>query len=182
MSQLVRGILFIDRDGTLIEERNYLSDPNDVELLPGAWEGLRAFKTAGFRLILLTNQSGVGRGFFTERRLEEIHDRLNALLAEHGVVLDNMLYCPHKPDDACSCRKPNTALAVRALAEYRNVPLPVIVIGDKECDIEMGKRLSATTVLVRTGYGEWELGRGRVAADYVANDILDAARTLGLCF
>jgi D-glycero-D-manno-heptose 1,7-bisphosphate phosphatase len=176
---MVCGILFIDRDGTLIEERNYLSDPNDVQLLPGAWEGLKAFRAAGFRLILLTNQSGVGRGFFTEGRLAEIHDRMNAMLAVHGVALDYILYCPHKPDDACSCRKPNTALAVRAMAEYPNVPLRVIVIGDKESDIEMGKRLSATTVLVRTGYGEWELGRGKVAADYVANDILDAARMLG---
>jgi len=174
------GLLLIDRDGTVIEERNYLSAPEEVALLPGAAEGLKAFKAAGFRLVLVTNQSGIGRGYFTEERLAEIHARMNFLLIEQGVILDQVLYCPHLPQDGCACRKPNTALAQKALSDCDGEPGMIVVIGDKGVDIELGQRLGAATVLVRTGYGEEELKKGQISPDHVADNILDAARRLNI--
>ena len=174
------AVLLIDRDGTVVEERNYLSRPEDVVLLPGAAEGLAAFKKAGFRLVLVTNQSGIGRGYFTEARLGEIHARMDELLLEQGVAFDQILYCPHLPSDGCNCRKPNTGLAEKALSDYGKRPVRVVVIGDKAIDVELGRRLSATTILVRTGYGDEELAKGTVSPDHVADSILDAAIKVGV--
>ena len=115
MSQ--RRFVLLDRDGTLIVERNYLSDPDQVELIPGAAAGLRRLAARGLGLVLVTNQSGIGRGFFDAARLAEIHERLTALLRAERVELDGIYVCPHHPDQACDCRKPRPALVLRAAAE-----------------------------------------------------------------
>jgi histidinol-phosphate phosphatase family protein len=168
----------LDRDGTLIVERNYLSHPDQVELLPGAIAGLRQMRQMGLGLVVVTNQSGIGRGFFDHRRLEEIHLRFQQLLAAEGVYLDGIYYCPHTPDDRCACRKPYTGLIQQAAAEFRFHPSDSFVIGDKPCDIELGKRVGAMTLLVRTGYGAEVAATDTVKPDSVVENLAEAAQVI----
>ena len=147
-----RAIL-LDRDGTLIVEREYLSDPAGVELLPGVIAGLRQFHALGYRLIVVTNQSGIGRGYFTTAQLQAVHARLQSLLAAEQMAIDDWLICPHAPDAHCRCRKPAAGLGHLA-AERWNLDLSRCwVIGDKLSDLQFGQALGARTGLVRTGYG-----------------------------
>jgi len=166
----------LDRDGTIIVERNYLSDPDEVELLPGAAEGLRQLRALGLGLVVVTNQSAIGRGYFDEARLERIHQRLRERLAAEGVQLDGIYFCPHLPDDECGCRKPRTGLMERAARELGFDPAAAFVIGDKPCDVEMGRRVGATTFLVRTGYGAQH--EGATPADYVVDGVAEAAQVI----
>jgi histidinol-phosphate phosphatase family protein len=172
-----KKFVILDRDGTVIEERRYLSDPDDVALLPGAGAALRALRQSGFGLIVITNQSGVGRGFFNQSRLDEIHRRLEELLAAEGVSLDGIYVCPHTPDDNCACRKPAGGLLEQAGRELGFDPSATIVIGDKASDIEMGRRVGARTFLVRTGYGR-EIEAQDSAPDYIVDDLLAAAHEI----
>ena len=173
-----RRFVALDRDGTIIAERQYLSSPNEVELLPGAGAGLRAMREQGLGLIIVTNQSAVGRGYFDMARLEEIHDRLRGLLAAEGVTLDGIYVCPHAPEEQCRCRKPLPALLEQAARELGFEPRDCVAIGDKPSDMEMGRAVGATTVLVRTGYGAEHEAAGRVSADYVVDDLVEAAAKL----
>lgn len=167
----------LDRDGTILVEKNYLASADQVHLLPGCIEGLKAFQAAGFGLILITNQSGIGRGYFTENALDQIHGRLKWLLASEGIQLDAIFFCPHTPDDNCRCRKPLPGLVERAAAEFKFDPSEAVMIGDKECDVELGRRCGATTILVRSGYGAEHERRG-VTADYVCDDLKQAAEAI----
>ena len=170
-----RGAVLLDRDGTLIVEKVYLSDPAAVELTAGASQGLAALADLGLELLLVTNQSGVGRGYFTASRLDAVHRRLAAMLAEHGVVLDGIYVCHHTPEDRCDCRKPAVGLALRAARERGLDPARCFVIGDKECDIDLGRAFGARTILVRTGYGADTEASGRCQPDAVVDDLRGAA-------
>lgn len=172
-----RRFVLLDRDGTLIAERNYLSRVEEVELLPGAAPGLRLLRHAGLGLAAITNQSGLARGYFDWATLDAIHSHLSQLLTNEGVSLAGFFVCPHAPDEGCDCRKPLPGLAQRAAAELHFDPADSFVIGDKPCDIELGRRLGAVTFLVRTGYGaQWE--RDGLRADYIVDDILAAAQII----
>ncbi len=173
-----RRFVALDRDGTVIAERHYLSDPEQVELLGGAAEGLRRMRGLGLGLVLVTNQSAVGRGYFDLARLDEIHRRLRELLAAEGVSLDGIYYCPHTPDDGCTCRKPRPRMLEAAARELGFDPARAFVVGDKECDVELGRGVGATTLLVRTGYGARLAAAGRAGADYVVDDLTEAARVV----
>ncbi|MHB8972918.1 MAG: D-glycero-alpha-D-manno-heptose-1,7-bisphosphate 7-phosphatase [Pirellulaceae bacterium] len=164
-----------DRDGTCIVERNYLSDPAHVELLPGTARAFRNLLDMGIGLAIVTNQSGIGRGYFSEAQLHAVHRRMAALLADEGVSLPPIFWCPHRPEDGCVCRKPASGLLERAGKELGFDLRTCFVIGDKICDIEMGRRVNATTILVRTGYGRELLTSRDVSADFVAADIAEAS-------
>ncbi|MDQ7821495.1 MAG: HAD family hydrolase [Candidatus Eremiobacteraeota bacterium] len=167
----------LDRDGTLIEERHYLSDPGQVALLPGAAEAMRQMKEKGLGIIVVSNQSAVGRGFIDEMRLGEIHERLVTLLAGEGVTLDGIFYCPHVPEDNCRCRKPKDGLIRQAAEQLGLDPARSFVIGDKKCDIDLGIAVGAVPLLVRTGYGkrtEEELGSAYPGL-IVVNDLMEAS-------
>jgi histidinol-phosphate phosphatase family protein len=139
---------FLDRDGTIVADKHYLSDPDGLELLPNALEGLRELRELGARLVVVTNQSGVGRGYFPAEAIDRMHERLRQLLVEGGVELDAIYVCPHAPDDGCECRKPGTALFERA-AEDLGLDLGTsFVVGDKDADVEAGRRIGATPILV----------------------------------
>ena len=167
-----RPFIVLDRDGTIIEEREYLSDPNQVTLIPGAAAALREFQQMGFGLAVITNQSGVGRGFFDLEQVRLVHERMEQLLATAGVRLDGLYVCPHTPEDDCACRKPNLGLMQQASSELGFRLQDSIVIGDKPCDIEMGRGAGATTFLVRTGYGaQYE---NAVAAHFIVDDLAAA--------
>ena len=164
--------VILDRDGTLIEERHYLAEPDGVALIPGAADALRAFRELGLGLVVVTNQSVVGRGMVDEAGLERIHDRMRELLSEHGVGVDAVYHCPHLPEDGCGCRKPETGLVVRASADLEFDPARAFVVGDHASDIELGRRIGATTILVLTGHGREE---GGDHAHHVAPDLQGAA-------
>ena len=167
-----RHFVILDRDGTLIQERHYLSEPEQVELIPGVAEGLRQLRQMGLGLVVVTNQSGIGRGFFDQGALERIHRRMNELLASEGAWLDKIYFCPHRPEEGCSCRKPAPGLVERAARELGFEPCAGFAIGDKACDVELGQRVGMTTFLVRTGYGAREIENGGVRPDYIVDDLL----------
>jgi D-glycero-D-manno-heptose 1,7-bisphosphate phosphatase len=174
-----RRFVLLDRDGTVNVERHYLSAPEQVELLPNAARGLAEMARLGLGLAIVTNQSGLGRGYFDAARLGQIHDRLRQLLREAaGVELDGIFYCPHLPEDDCDCRKPRPGLIERAAGELRFVPSRAFVIGDKACDIDLGRAVGATTLLVRTGYGAQAAADATVEADYVVDDLCEAAEAI----
>ncbi len=176
-----RRFVLLDRDGTLIVERHYLSKPSGVELLAGAAAGLRRLQTEGFGLVVITNQSGIGRGYFTQAAADAVHSRLVELLAKESIRLDGIYCCPHTPGEACGCRKPEPGLVHRAAAELGFEVNEAAIIGDKACDIGVGKAVGATTFLVRTGYGA-ETARqtfakaGADRPDYIVDDLDQAAK------
>jgi histidinol-phosphate phosphatase family protein len=132
--------VFIDRDGTIARDVPYCSRPEDFELLPGAAEGIRTLNQHGFKVIVVTNQSGIARGYFTEEMLTQIHQKMLRELAKHGAHIDAIYYCPHHPDDGCDCRKPRPKLVLQA-AEELNIDLSQsYIIGDSEMDIELAKQ------------------------------------------
>ena len=170
-----RRFVIMDRDGTVIQERHYLSRPEDVELIPGAAEALKRLSSLGLGLIIVTNQSAVARGLFDLQRLAFIHRRLEKLLENEGVRLDGIYVCTHKPEDGCKCRKPELGLMEHAAGELGFEPGSSFMIGDKALDVEFGRRAGATTILVRTGYGA-EVEQAKSAApDYVTDNLLGAA-------
>lgn len=146
-------ILFLDRDGVVIVDRNYLSDPGEVELVPGVPAALVRARAAGFRLVGVSNQSGLGRGMFGEDDLAAVMTRLDALLAAEGVVFDAFYYCPHAPEDDCPCRKPRPGLLEEAGRVFRWDPATSWVIGDKTDDVGLGRGAGMGAVHVLTGHG-----------------------------
>jgi D-glycero-D-manno-heptose 1,7-bisphosphate phosphatase len=181
--------VFLDRDGTLNVERHYLSDPDQLELLPNVAAGLWKLREAGFGLVVVTNQSGIARGYFDESRLAAIHHRLREMLAAEGVALDAIYHCPHGPADACRCRKPAPGMIEQAARDLKFDPAACVMIGDKACDVDLGHAVGAASILVRTGYGsrcaaEYEAAptsrnggtsASGAAPHFIANDLLDAA-------
>ena len=170
--------MVLDRDGTVIVERHYLSDPDQVELLSGVGQGLRRLSELGLGLVLVTNQSAIGRGFFDQSRLQLVHSRLHELLEGEGVRLDGIYFCPHRPDDECACRKPKPAMIETAAEELNFDPRLCFVVGDNECDIALGRCVGATTILVRTGYGAKVAAEGTAGPDYIVDDLAAAARLI----
>lgn len=146
--------VLLDRDGTVIEDRHYLSDPEGVVLLPGAARGLAALVAAGARLFLVTNQSGIGRGYFGAAALRACNTRLGALLHRHGVVLTDTAFCPHAPDDGCVCRKPAPGMW-RLLRDRHGLnAATAAMVGDKAEDVAFGRAAGlGRVVLVLTGKG-----------------------------
>ena len=147
------GCAFLDRDGTIIVERHYLSDPDGVELLPDAAVGIRALRRSGMPVVVISNQPGIGRGLYDADAVERVNARMVSLLEAEGVTVDRIYLCPHTPEDGCACRKPAPGLVYEAARDLLRSPARSIVVGDKRCDVELGAAVGATTVLVRTGYG-----------------------------
>ena len=146
-------VLFLDRDGVIIEDTEYIRDPDEVRLLPGAASALSRAAAAGLRLVIVTNQSGIGRGYYSERDFAAVQERVDALLADAGVVVDGVYYCPHAPEDACNCRKPRPGMLDAAARRLRWHTQRAWVVGDKISDLELGRHFGLGTYLVRTGRG-----------------------------
>jgi histidinol-phosphate phosphatase family protein len=174
-----RPAAFLDRDGTLIEERNYLSDPDDVALIPGAAEALRKLRDAGYALVVVTNQSGIARGLFSLSDLLAVQARVTELLEAEGVHVDGVWYCPHHPDFSgpCDCRKPALRLFREAAETLELDTGRSVFIGDRIQDVLPAVQLGGTPILVRTGYGD-ESGAALPPGTVVADDVLDAAERL----
>jgi D-glycero-D-manno-heptose 1,7-bisphosphate phosphatase len=179
--------VFLDRDGTLTEERGYLNHPDYLELIPNAAEAVALLNQNGLKVIVVTNQSGVARGFFPESLLAILHEKMRALLDKKHARIDAVYYCPHHPSVGeapyrkdCECRKPKTGMLERAAREFSLDIARSYFIGDKLSDMETAWNAGCKAILVMTGYGkgEWEFNRSkfRRAPDYLAADLLDAAQ------
>jgi D-glycero-D-manno-heptose 1,7-bisphosphate phosphatase len=156
----VRPAVFLDRDGTLIEERGYLDHLDLMAPFPGTPAALARLRDAGFALVLVTNQAGVARGLFDEAFVQEAHRHLAALLARDGIALDGYYYCPHHPEGVveayrrvCRCRKPGPAMVEQAAHDLGLDVARSFVVGDKWLDVELAINAGARGILVRTGYG-----------------------------
>ena len=175
----MRPAVFLDRDGTIIEEKVYLSDPEGVEIVPGALEALKALRDAGFALVVVTNQAGIAKGLYEEEDYHAVAARLDAVLADAGIEMDATFYCPHHPDftGPCMCRKPGTGLH-REAAERLGIDLAKsFYVGDKLTDVGPALELGGQGILVRTGYGA-ELEAEATAGVWVVDDLAAAARTI----
>jgi D-glycero-D-manno-heptose 1,7-bisphosphate phosphatase len=184
----VSKAVFFDRDGTLLVEVGYLTHPSMVVPYHFAYDALRLARAHGYLTIVVTNQSGIARGYLTEEDLAAIHSRMQDLLRAKGVELDAIYYCPHYPEarvDAyrseCDCRKPATALGLKAIKRFDIDIEASFVIGDKETDVLFGKALGATPCLVRTGFGSYEEhrpGGGPLKGACVFDNVLEAVEWL----
>jgi len=172
--------VFLDRDDTIIQDRHYLADPDGVELIPGAAEAVRLLNRRHIPAIVVTNQSGIARGFFSEHRLGLIHERLKDLLALHQAVLDAIYYCPHHPlgsvekySFACTCRKPEPGLLMEAAREFGLDLAGCYMVGDKPEDMETIHRVRGKGVLI----GEENSGEIKPAGpDHCAQDLFEAVQ------
>ena len=176
---MTRRAVFLDRDGTLIEEKVYVSEPEGVVLLPGTAAALSDLRDAGFALVVVTNQSGIARGLYSEDQYHAVAKRLDDVLAEAGSPVDATMYCPHHPDfgPACQCRKPATGMYRQAAAELGLSLADSYYVGDKVADVTPALELEGVGVLVRTGYGEEETARVP-AGTVVVEDLVEAARLI----
>ena len=187
-------VVFLDRDGTLNEEVHYLHKPEDLRILEGVPEALRLLSSAGFKIVVVTNQAGVARGYYTCEEVEALHEYFNELLAKEGAHIDKFFYCPHHSvhgigeyKKECSCRKPGTGMFLEAEQYFQVDKEHSYMIGDKLLDVEAGKNYGIQGILVGTGYGaeihrklleeESDLEAGKEPYyDFYAETLMDAAR------
>lgn len=162
--------VFLDRDGTLIEEKGYLGKLEDVAFIPGSEAAIARLNRTGAKVVVISNQSGVGRGYFTEDFVKLTHEALRVHLAEHGAYIDAFYYCPHAPEAECECRKPKLGMLEKAARDFK-MDLRGVMIGDRESDLQAGENGGLLRVLVKTGYGAQAFAKGNWRADFVAEDL-----------
>jgi len=184
---MVNRAIFLDRDGTLNEEVGYIDQVISFRLFPWAAEAVRMINQAGYKAIVLTNQSGVARGYFTEELVAQVHERLKAELKREGARLDAIYYCPHHPEGIvsayrrdCQCRKPKPGMVHRAQEEFNLELSECYFIGDKYVDIRLAQSVGAHGILVLTGFGRVEQHdqslNGGQPPDYIAENLLEAVQ------
>ncbi len=174
--------VILDRDGVLNREAagsGYVLRPQEFEWLPGALDALRSLHAAGIRLSVVTNQSAVGRGLMSLAALQAVHERMGREAAAHGAPLDAILFCPHAPEAACACRKPEPALLAEAVARSGIAAAETLAVGDDARDLEAARRAGVPAALVRTGKGRrTERDRGSAPGVAVYEDLAALAQTL----
>ncbi|MBI4392809.1 MAG: HAD family hydrolase [Euryarchaeota archaeon] len=173
-----RRVVFVDRDNTIAKDGPYCARPEDFELIEGAAEALAVLKAAGLELVVITNQSGVARGYFTESDLHRINAKMERMLAAAGASLLAVYYCPHGPEDMCKCRKPQPGMIEKAADDHGIDPRRCYVIGDRWFDVELGTVVGARTVMVPIEKHADEVESPRLTRppDFVAKDLKEAAR------
>jgi D,D-heptose 1,7-bisphosphate phosphatase len=160
--------IFLDRDGTVIDDTGYIGDPDLVQFLPGVFDALLQFQQAGYRLVVISNQSGIGRGVITQAQYELVAQRIEEDLARYGIQISTY-YCPHSPDDHCSCRKPHPFLLLRAVHDLE-IDLPrSYMVGDRLTDVEAGAAAGCKTILLADASVNQQPTSG-VIPDYVCRD------------
>ncbi|REJ78027.1 MAG: HAD family hydrolase [Acidobacteria bacterium] len=170
--------VFFDRDGTLIEEVDFLATVEETNLFPYTIEALGLLKVAGFSFVVVTNQSGIARGYFDANAVNAIHEKIRRELEASGIEIESFHFCPHLPDAGCECRKPNTGMIRQAMEVHEYDLKQCWMIGDKELDIGLGKNAGTRTALVRTGYGSSIEDGMSAKPDIVADDLLEAAKMI----
>ncbi len=173
-----RAAVFLDRDDTLMVDVPYCRRPEDVRLIPGAAEAVRALNDAGWFVVVVTNQSGIARGYLTEEDLGKVNSELERQLSITGAHIDALYFCPHLPSAGCACRKPGIALFAQACGEHGIAPKASVVVGDRGHDVEAGARIGARTVLLRNDVGLADLAKLEVKPTAVVADLPEFARWL----
>jgi len=164
--------VFLDRDGTMAKDVHYCRRPEDFKLFPNTAKAIKLLNEHGFKVIVVTNQSGIARGYFTEETLAQIHEKMKSDLAKEGAWIDGIYYCPHHPDDNCDCRKPKPKLVLQAVRE-RDIELKhSFVVGDLEMDVGLGKTVGCKTILLRDS-PQKDMS---ISPDYIVSDLLEATQ------
>jgi D-glycero-D-manno-heptose 1,7-bisphosphate phosphatase len=175
--------VFLDRDGTLVEDSGYLRLASQLAVYPWTVDAVRALNRAHLPVVVITNQSGVARGFFTEAEVHDVHGHLSSVVEAGGARIDAYYYCPHHPEGTvkayaqrCNCRKPGRALVDRAASDLGLDPTRSFVVGDKWLDVRLARAIGARALMVRTGYGEAEESQPPpdLAADAIADNLIEA--------
>ncbi len=180
---------FLDRDGTIIQENGYISKINQVEFIPDSIEAIKKLRALGYKIIIITNQSGVAQGFFSEKSLQKVNHYLLKKLSQQKAAVDGIYFCPHHPrvglknyKKDCDCRKPKTGLLKLAVKEKKLKLKDSVVIGDKISDVELGKNAKIKSILVLTGYGKKESKKitafSKSKPDFIAKNLLEAVKLL----
>ncbi len=186
---LLDKAVFLDRDGTIIEQMGYINHFSRIKIFPFAVEAIRLFRQANFKIIVVTNQAGVAKGYLSESYLNEMHERMLSQFETMGAKIDRLYYCPHHPKEGkgeykkdCNCRKPKTGMIDKAVKEFDIDLKRSIVIGDRDSDIEMAHRAQIRSAFVLTGYGTGEYVNSKGALPFkptfIFNDLLQAAQTI----
>lgn len=176
MSEKIKAVFF-DRDGTLIHEKpgTYLSDPAKVRPYKSVLPALALLKKHGYKFFIVSNQSGIGRGYFTADKVNACHQRLKKLLKP--AVIEEIVFCPHAPEQACNCRKPHPELGLHLIKKYKIDATRSYMVGDKKADVEFGHNLGFKSVLVTTANGKNHLKKyPNLSPEKVATNLLNAAR------
>jgi len=168
--------IFLDRDGTINEGPPYINRIDQLDILPESFEGLRLLGGLGFKLIIITNQSGIARQYLSEKTLKTIHKHLLAEFKKRKIKIHDIFFCPHHPDEKCRCRKPQTLMIKKATLQHKIDLKSSYMIGDNECDIELGQKTGLKTILVLTGLGKKTRKNKSLKPHYVAKHLLDAAK------
>jgi len=163
--------IFLDRDGTINEDKGYVYRIQDLKIIPKVIEGLKLFKYAEYKLIIVTNQSGIGRGYYTEEDYFEFREEMHKQLIEEGIKIDAEYFCPHKSDDECNCRKPKTGMLEQAAKDFNLNLEKCCIIGDHLSDIQTGKNAGCKTIHILTGH----IQRPISYADFIAKNMIEAA-------
>ncbi len=175
----LRPAVFLDRDGTIAEEVGYLNHLSRFRMFPFVAAAIRRLNDAKYPAIVITNQSGVGRGYFPDSLIHAVHELMTEQLAKEGAHIDALYYCPHTGDDACACRKPKPGMLERAAREHGLDLRRAFVVGDRYGDIQLAHRVGARAIMVRTGYGEgeiqWHSATWPAPPDFIAENLADAA-------
>lgn len=185
---MLNRCVFLDRDGTINEEVSYLSRPDQLRLIAGAAEAIKRLNQAGLKVVIITNQAGIARGYFSEAALQQIHLELIKMFRAHDAHIDAIYYCPHHPTAGigvykidCNCRKPKPGLLEKAARELNLDLRQSFIVGDKPADLEAGEAVGCRTILVRTGYGlesEKALAGGEFQPNHIADDLFEASRRI----
>ena len=170
---MCNNAVFLDRDDTIIKDVNYCSCPEDVHLLPKAAAGIRLLNQSGLKVIIITNQSGIARGYLDISMLGRIHEKLKSDLAQYGAFINAIYYCPHHPDDNCDCRKPKPGMLIQAAADNSIDLRNSYMVGDYRSDIEVGLAAGCKTVLINSNNSTIQMQD--IPPDYVARHLYDAA-------
>jgi len=176
-------VIFLDRDGTLTEEKDFVSRIEEIKFISGAKEALKILQDLGYKLVIISNQSGIARGIMTEEQVKEVNRFILKELGNEGIKIEGIYYCPHHPEENCNCRKPKTGLIKKVLKKNNLKLKDSWAIGDKLSDVLLGKNIKGKSILVLTGYGQGERQKIELNSkdtfwqkpDYIAKDILDAA-------
>lgn len=166
--------VFLDRDGTINEDTGYLDSQEKLVIIAGVPSAIKRLNSKGFKVVVITNQSGVARGYFSRDALDAINKRLEDILKKDDAHLDGIYYCPHHPDDNCECRKPKTGMLEKAKKDLHINLEQSYVVGDKVSDVEIARKIGGKGILVLTGMGKNEEKRLIHKPSYIADDLKDA--------
>lgn len=169
--------IFLDRDGVINKEVQFVAKPSEFHILQNSLKALQKLTNSDYKLIIVTNQSGMGYGFYTEEDYEKVNRKMLKIFRDYNIKISAIYHCPHRYEDKCNCRKPNTGLLDQAKKDFNLDFLQSWLIGDKTSDIKAGKNIGCKTILVKTG-AAGEDGRFLVKADYVVKDLLAALKVI----